>query len=277
MLEALEPGLVDEPARGDLDRAPELELRHIRESSLQLGCLLTVDDRVLEKAAGVSDPGGIREAVAAELEDLVIDVKRREIPLLPHALQRLVADMGNEAPREAESDGGDEASGKVGLEPAHPVAEAALLRGKALAGAVLVHDLDILADVGELAPVGADVLHRGSAAGPGDQGKVLDAGEPAAEAPLDRLLPALAGGEADYGVIRGLPLNRDAAGGHDVDRPREVLAEEHVGAAAQDEPRAAVADAAEVVLDAVHQHDVAGAHVKPERIVGTKAFHLILS
>ena len=64
--EALEPGPVDEPARRDLDLAPELELRHLRESLLQLCGLRPVNHRVLEEAAGVADLGGIREAVADE-------------------------------------------------------------------------------------------------------------------------------------------------------------------------------------------------------------------
>ena len=59
---------------------------------------LKFNHRVLEEAAGVADLGGIREAVAAELKDLVVDVKRGEILLPLKALQRLVADVRDKGP-----------------------------------------------------------------------------------------------------------------------------------------------------------------------------------
>ena len=254
----------------------------MRAALLDLSVAVGGQHRILEEGAGVGQRVGIRQLAAAQADDRPAHVGDRRLGNR-HSCQFLAhSSVLQVQPRplvQAQAHLGDQHPVAQGvLEHAVAVAERA---GGGVHGARLAagqrHRLQVDEHVGELCPVGADVLNRRRSHRAGDQAQVLDAAPAARHGERHQALPVVTGRRRHRDRL-GILLHCDIASvRHDHDAG-EVGGEQDVAAAAEHHARqAGEARAGEQVgqlarhrlgCGAADAHQVARRGRHPQRVAG---------
>lgn len=247
-----EAGVFDQPGGGELDAgaAPEGTggpVGDLGGVEVELaGEVFEVgrgEDGVLEEGAGAARVGiarGEEHAFgAADLADGMVDLDRCGL-LAGEAFGKIgVGEVGRGVGGKAEDDGGDDvAAAGVGVEEAGAVGKAAGFVGELGEGAgVEVEGADGVDGLGDLLPVGSDVLDGRGTSEAGDAGEALHAGEVEGARVENEGVPVEAGGDPEVDpVLAGWSGNQRVAESEMEDEAGETaIRDEEVGAAAEGE------------------------------------------
>jgi len=242
---ALPATALDQPRRRQLVAAVDRIERDIGVVAAQTIGHGRGDHRVLEKAAGIAQPGGIGELVATDLADDIADQPGRDLTTPPrrHPLHQLtVTQHPLGLLRQRHRNRADEmAPGRLTLEPAVAIAEmAGIPIHRRRLSTVEIDPLQRGKALRQLQAVGADVLYRRGAHRSGDQREIFQPRIPHRDGGADETMPRLSGPGTDQHMVGGLVDEVDASGVEPDHDPRPVVDEQEIGATAEQQPRQAI-------------------------------------